>query len=145
MVKTCPFGNSTKPRPDRSRVSGLRAEKIGDLILPDHGSTKIGDKTFGFLIIHLRQRSLMIMMFLLDLVDLRHLVDLMSRQVRLAYHQDGLQLHHLLVVEIEWEPEIHRVCDCIRDLHLIPIPVSDGENDDDQPPQKREAKSKSTV
>ena len=83
----------------------------------------------------------MIMMFLLDLVDLRHLVDLMSRQVRLAYHQDGLQLHHLLVVEIEWEPEIHRVSDCIRDLHLIPIPVSDGENDDDQPPQKREAKS----
>ena len=26
VVKTCPFCNSTKPRPDRSRVSGLRAE-----------------------------------------------------------------------------------------------------------------------
>ena len=31
LVKTCPFCNSTKPRPDRSRVSGLRAEEFGDL------------------------------------------------------------------------------------------------------------------
>ena len=69
--------------------------------------------------IHLVQTlpPLMTLMFLLDLVDLRHLLDLMSRQDRLAYHQDGLQLHHLLVVEKEWEPEIHRVSDCIRDLH----------------------------
>ena len=51
VVKTCPFCNSTKPRPDRSRVSGLRAEEFGDLIFLDHGSTQIGDKTFGFLII----------------------------------------------------------------------------------------------
>ena len=28
VVKTCPFCNSTKPRPDRSRVSGLRAEEF---------------------------------------------------------------------------------------------------------------------
>ena len=53
----------------------------------------------------------------LDLVDLWHVLDLMSRQIRLAYHQDGLQLHHLLVVEKQWEPEIHRMSDCIRDLH----------------------------
>ena len=59
----------------------------------------------------------MILMFLLDLVDLRHFLNLMSLQVLLAYHQDGLQLHHLLVVEKEWEQEIHRVSDCIRDLH----------------------------
>ena len=48
MVKTCPFCISTKPRPDRSRVSGLRAEEFGDLISLDHGTTKIGDKNFCF-------------------------------------------------------------------------------------------------
>ena len=49
-------------------------------------------------IIHLRQTlpSLMILMFLLDLVYLRHLLNLMSLEVLLAYHQDGL--HHLQVV-----------------------------------------------
>ena len=51
VVKTCPFCNSTKSRPGRSRVSGLRAEEFGDLIFLDHGSTKIGDQTFGFLIV----------------------------------------------------------------------------------------------
>ena len=51
VVKTCPFCNSTKPRPDRSRVSGLRAEEFGDLVFLDHGSTRTGDKTLGFLII----------------------------------------------------------------------------------------------
>ena len=51
VVKTSPFCNSTKPRIDRSRVSGLRAEEFGDLIFLDHGSTQIGDKTFGFLVI----------------------------------------------------------------------------------------------
>ena len=51
IVKTCPFCNSVKPRPERSRVSGLRAEELGDLTFLDHGSAKVGDKTFGFLII----------------------------------------------------------------------------------------------
>ena len=51
VVKTCPFCNSTKPRPERSRVSGLRAEEFGDLIFLDHESAKIEDKTFGFLIV----------------------------------------------------------------------------------------------
>ena len=51
VVKTCPFCNATKPRPDRSRVSGLRAEEFGDLIFLDHGSIKIRDQTFGFLIV----------------------------------------------------------------------------------------------
>ena len=37
--------------PYRSRVSGLRAEEFGDLIYLDHGSTKIGDQTFGFLMV----------------------------------------------------------------------------------------------
>ena len=59
----------------------------------------------------------MILMFLLDLVDLRHLLNLMSLQVVLAYHQDSVQLHNLLVVEKEWAQEILRVTDCIRDLH----------------------------
>ena len=40
VAKTCPFCNSTKSRPDRSRVSGLRAEEFGDLIFLDHGSTQ---------------------------------------------------------------------------------------------------------
>ena len=31
VVKTCPFCYSTKPRPDRSRVSGLRAEEQKNL------------------------------------------------------------------------------------------------------------------
>ena len=51
MEKTCPFRNSTKPRLHRSRVSGLRAEEFGDLIFLDHGSTKIGDVSFEFLIV----------------------------------------------------------------------------------------------
>ena len=53
VVKTCPFCNSVKPRPERSRsrVSGLRAEEFGHFIFLDHGSAKIGDKTFGFLIV----------------------------------------------------------------------------------------------
>ena len=51
VAKTCPFCNSIKPTPERSRVSGLRAEEFGDLIFLDHGSAKIGDKTFGFLIV----------------------------------------------------------------------------------------------
>ena len=42
VVKTCPFCNSVKFRPERSRVSGLRAEEFGDLIFLDHGSAKIG-------------------------------------------------------------------------------------------------------
>ena len=44
VVKTCPFCNWTKPRPDRTRVSGLEAEERGDLIFLDHGY-QIGDKT----------------------------------------------------------------------------------------------------
>ena len=51
VVNTCPLCNSTKPRPDRSRVSGLRADEYGDLIFLDHGSPQVGDKTFGFLIV----------------------------------------------------------------------------------------------
>ena len=51
VVKTCPFCNSTQPRPDRSRVSGLRPEEFGDLIFLDHGSMNIGDQTFGFQIV----------------------------------------------------------------------------------------------
>ena len=55
VVKTCPFCNSVTPRPKRSRVSGLREEEFGDLIFLDHGSAKIGDKTFGFLIMILEE------------------------------------------------------------------------------------------
>ena len=51
VVKTCPFCSSVKPRLERSRVSGLRAEEFGDLLFLHHGSAKIGDKTFEFLII----------------------------------------------------------------------------------------------
>ena len=51
VEKTCPFCNSTQPRAERSRESRLREEELGDVIFPDHGSAKIGDKTFGCLII----------------------------------------------------------------------------------------------
>ena len=51
VVKTCPFCNWTKPRPERSRVRGLWAEEFGDLIFLDHGSARIGDETFGFRIV----------------------------------------------------------------------------------------------
>ena len=51
VVKTCPFCNSTKPRPDRSRVGGLRADEFGNLTFLDHGFTKLVDQTFGFLIV----------------------------------------------------------------------------------------------
>ena len=51
VVETCSFNNSTKQKPDRSRVSGLRADECGDLIFLDHGSTIIGDQTFGLLIV----------------------------------------------------------------------------------------------
>ena len=40
VVKTYPFCNSTKPRPERSRVSGLRAEEFGDLIFLDQQRLK---------------------------------------------------------------------------------------------------------
>ena len=48
VVKPCSFCNSIKPRPERSRVSGLRAEEFRYLIFLDRGSAKIGDKTLGF-------------------------------------------------------------------------------------------------
>ena len=51
VVKTCPFSTSTKPRPESSRLSGLRAEEFGDLIFLVHGSAKLEDKTFGLLIV----------------------------------------------------------------------------------------------
>ena len=41
--------NSIEPRPDRSHVSELRSQEFGDLIFLDHGSTKIGHQTVGFL------------------------------------------------------------------------------------------------
>ena len=50
VVQTCPCCNLIKPRPERSRVSGLRAEEFGDIFL-DHGSAKIGNKTLGNLIV----------------------------------------------------------------------------------------------
>ena len=48
-VKRCPFCNSTKPRPDRSRVSGLRAEEFGELNFLDHRSTKKWRQNLGCL------------------------------------------------------------------------------------------------
>ena len=50
VVKTYPFCNSRKPRPERSRVSGIRAEVFGDFVFSENVSAKIGDETFGFLI-----------------------------------------------------------------------------------------------
>ena len=45
VVRVLPFIScQVKPRPERSSVSGPRAEEFGDLIFLDHGSAKIGDK-----------------------------------------------------------------------------------------------------
>ena len=68
-------------------------------------------------IIRLRQNFLMILMFLLDQVDLWNLLDLLDRQVNLAHHQDGLQIHHLLVIEKEWDLKVHRVSGYLCDPH----------------------------
>ncbi len=51
VVKKCKFCNTRQSRPHRSRVSGLRAEEFGDLIFIDHGSSKVFDKTYSFLIV----------------------------------------------------------------------------------------------
>ena len=51
VVKKCKFCNTRQPRPQRSRVSGLRAEEFGDLIFMDHGTSKVFEKTYSFLVI----------------------------------------------------------------------------------------------
>ena len=49
VVKTCPSCKSTKPRPDRSRVSGLRAEEFGDLhLFGSWMNTKLETKPLDF-------------------------------------------------------------------------------------------------
>ena len=79
------------------------------------------------------------------LVDLQHLLDLLDRQVRLPYHQDGLELHHLL-----WYRK-SGARNALRERHplrpsppkpqLIPIPTSDG--DDVQPPKQERQRERS--
>ena len=48
VEKTCPFCKSTKPRPDRTRVSGFRAEEFGELILLDMCRQKWETKPLDF-------------------------------------------------------------------------------------------------
>ena len=76
--------------------------------------------------------------------NIRHLLSLISlqdSQVSLVYRQDGLQLHHQQVVEKELKQEIPRVsgyspsATFTAEPQLIPVGMSDGEDDDDQPPQ----------
>ena len=55
-----PILQFNKTETGKISVSGLRAEECGDLIFLDHISAKIGDKTFGLLIVwmgphHIRQ------------------------------------------------------------------------------------------
>ena len=88
----------------------------------------------------------MILMFLLDQVGLRNSLDLLDRQVNLAHHQDGLQLHHLLVMGKEWDLEsTSRERSPLRpsppESQLIPIPISD--DDDDQSPQEERQRERS--
>ena len=51
VVKTCPILQFDEAETNRSCVNGLRAAEFGDLIFMDHGSTNIGAKTFGFLVV----------------------------------------------------------------------------------------------
>ena len=98
----------------------------------------------------------MILMFLFvhGLVDLLiNLVDLILnhkirqiRQITVDFHQDYLQLLHLLV-EKEQERWIDRVNDRVRDHHyqslnFFHIPMTDG--DDDQPPQTGRQRQRSS-
>ena len=55
-------------------------------------------------LIHLRQKSFMILI-LWDLVDLENLQD--------------IQIHHLLVAEEEWSPEVNHVNVSFYDLHNV--------------------------
>ena len=77
------------------------------------------------------------------------LVDLLDRQIRLDFHQDGLQLLHLLVREREEEPEMHRVSDHVRDLNFRNLNLlqfqrnDDDDDDDDQPPQGERQRQRS--
>ena len=91
----------------------------------------------------------MTLMFLLRLVDLRYLLDLMSLQALLAHHQDGLQLHHLLVIEKEWDGKTSRerlhLLPSPPEPQLIPIPMGDGEHDDDQKPQGERQRERSQM
>ena len=60
----------------------------------------------------------MTLMFLLVLLThLQRLLDLLSRQIHLDYHQDYLQLLHLLVGEEEQELRMYRVSDHDHDLN----------------------------
>ena len=51
VIKKCNFCNEQYPKPQRNRVSGLRAEKFADLIFMDHGTIKIREKPYVFLLI----------------------------------------------------------------------------------------------
>ena len=47
----CETCQKHKPAPTRSRISGLRATEFGDLVFIDHGSVKIDNLVFQFLIL----------------------------------------------------------------------------------------------
>ena len=86
-------------------------------------------------VIRLRQNFLMILMFLLDRVDLLH------RQVNLAYHQDGLQLQSPA-------GDRERVGPGNASRERLPLRPSSPEppihdDDDDQPPQEERQRGRS--
>ena len=74
---------------------------------------------------------------------------LISRQILLVYHQDGLQLHHLLVEEKEWKEAGDKLRERLHqrpslpEPQLIPFPMNDGEDDDHQPPQREKQRQRS--
>ena len=51
VVEGCEACQKHKPAPARSRISGLRATQLGDLMFIDHGSVKLDGKTYVFLVI----------------------------------------------------------------------------------------------
>ena len=85
----------------RSRPIGVRVCFVVQFI-SDVSSSWVHQRTKEKMrpIFHLRQPypSLMILMFFLD-HKVHHFLKLL---VRRAYHQDGLQLHHLMAIEKEW-------------------------------------------
>ena len=84
---------------------GIGCDLEGELWISASADLHLRTKEEIILIIHLRQLTLSLMILKFPLVhkvhNLRHLLNPMSSQVFLAYQQDGLQLHHLLVEEKE--------------------------------------------
>ena len=101
VVKTCPFCNSTKSRPDRSRVSGLRAEEIGDLVFLDQGSQKLETQLWDSWLSWTEQHPIWQPIHVREPLHQKSFPDLMngwtlSKWIRRPFVQIGLSIVHMI-------------------------------------------------